>query len=121
MGSEHHRLHQSVLMSDLIDMPVSMDGEQWCDRHWQPFLEDSTAKRGSGLLATVFMANALLWDEEFMRSCGWDPEHGIEADADRINEEIEKLNPLCCHFGDKAMLILRIASMTPEYRGGSRG
>lgn len=83
-------------------MTIEIDLSVWCEEHATPFQAHARLMTG-----TVRMVHWLLNDEEFMRACGWDPEAGQEADADRIPEELEARKPLCCHLGEEVMQGIR--------------
>ncbi len=89
---------------------VDMAGT-WCDKHWTPFREGVEAGTHAGLVATALLAQSMFWSEEFMVLCGDTPEERTPA---RINVEMQKLGHLCCWFGDRAMVVLLVASMIPK-------
>lgn len=84
-----------------MDSPMSGERDsshQWCRKHWDQVRAGMPAT--NGLLAALLLNQRALADERFMREAGWNPETGALADADRINEVLEKFSPICCFMGD---------------------
>lgn len=78
---------------------IDLSNITWCPRHWQPY----QMRLAYAVAATLFMFQEVVNRIDFARECGWDPETGAAARAERINAVLRAHQPTCCYLGDQAM------------------
>jgi hypothetical protein len=77
-----------------------------CPAHFKMLADEHHIISGIALVL-----QAALNDDRFLRTCGWDPETGAQADAEKIDQAITQHNPLCCFIGQEKMeeIVLQVA------------
>jgi hypothetical protein len=92
----------------MTDRPqITLDWNIWCSNHLAPFKAEWPKQ---AMFAMLGLFNAAVRDERVIERIG--------GDANRINEVLLELSPVCCMLGDETMhLVVGYAKDDKVYNG----